>query len=52
MIEKDGTNAVVTLQPQIATSLDPENFTDFEGPIHVSVPMTGDQGFIRVRANP
>ncbi len=52
MIQKDGTNASVALQFQVSTNLATMPFADYGDPITNTIPMPGDKGFIRVRANP
>lgn len=50
MMQKQGSNAVVTLQFQTSTNL--VTFADYGSPITNTIPMPGDKGFIRVQAKP
>jgi hypothetical protein len=51
MMQKNGSNAVVSFQPQTTTDLT-QPFTNNGTPITNEVPMPGDKGFIRIQANP
>jgi len=51
MLQKKGSNAVVTFQPQTTTNLS-QPFTN-NGPVITNeIPMPGDKGFLRIQANP
>ena len=52
MIKRDGDSAVVSLQFQTSTNLATDPFDDYGDPITNSIPMPGNKGFIRVRAQP
>lgn len=52
MVQKQGSNAVVTLQFQTTTDLGTTPFADYGSPITNTIPMPGDKGFIRVQAKP
>jgi hypothetical protein len=51
MIQKEGSNAVVTFQPQTTADLT-QPFTNSGTPIIHQIPMPGNKGFIRIDANP
>ena len=51
MIQKIGTNAVVSFQPQTTTDLNLP-FTNNGTPITNTIPMPGNKGFIRINAKP
>jgi hypothetical protein len=51
MVQKQGSNAVVTFQPQISTDLNLP-FTNNGTPITNTIPMPGNKGFIRINAKP
>lgn len=51
MIQRQGTNAVISFQPQTTTDL-ALPFTNNGTPITHQIPMPGNKGFIRIRANP
>ena len=51
MIQKIGTNAVVSFQPQTTTDLTLP-FTNNGTPITNTIPMPGDKGFLRINAKP
>jgi len=50
MLQKQGTNAVVTFQPQTTTDLNAQPFTNSGTPITNTVPMPGNKGFLRIQA--
>lgn len=50
MIQKLGSNAVVTFQPQTTADLT-QPFTNNGTPITNQIPMPGNKGFIRIRVN-
>jgi formylglycine-generating enzyme required for sulfatase activity len=50
MIQKQGTDATIVLQPQTTTDLVTLPFTNNGTPITNTVPMPGDKGFLRVEA--
>lgn len=52
MIQKQGSNAIVTFQPQTTTDLGITPFTNNGPPITNQILMPGGKGFIRIRANP
>lgn len=52
MVQRQGSNAVVTFQPQTTTDLGIVPFTNNGPPITNQVLMPGNKGFIRIRANP
>jgi hypothetical protein len=51
MVQKQGSNAVVTFQPQTTTDLS-QPFTNNGTAITNEIPMPSNKGFIRIRANP
>ena len=51
MIQRQGTNAVVSFQPQTTTDLT-QPFTNNGTPITHEIPMPGNKGFIRINAKP
>lgn len=51
MVQKSGSNAVVSLQPQTTTDLT-QPFTNNGTPIIHSIPMPGNKGFLRINAKP
>lgn len=51
MIQRQGTNAVVSFQPQTTTDLT-QPFTNNGTPITNTIPMPGNKGFIRINAKP
>ena len=51
MIQRQGTNAVVSFQPQTTTDLTLP-FTNNGTPITNTIPMPGNKGFIRINAKP
>jgi len=51
MIQRQGTNAVVSFQPQTTTDLSLP-FTNNGTPITNTIPMHGNKGFIRINAKP
>jgi hypothetical protein len=51
MVQKQGSNAVVTFQPQTTTDLT-QPFTNNGTPITNEIPMPGNKGFIRIHAKP
>jgi len=51
MLQKQGSNAVVTFQPQTTTDLT-QPFTNNGTPITNTIPMPGNKSFIRIQANP
>lgn len=51
MVQKQGSNAVVTFQPQTTTDLTLP-FTNNGTPITNSIPLPGNKGFIRINAKP
>jgi hypothetical protein len=51
MIQKQGSNATINFQPQTTTDL-ALPFTNNGTPITNQIPMPGNKGFIRIRANP
>ncbi len=51
MIQKQGSDAVVALQPQTTTDLN-QPFTDNGSPITHRISMPGDKGFIRIHLKP
>ena len=51
MIQKQGSNAIVSFQPQTTTDLTLP-FTNNGTPITSEIPMPGNKGFIRIQANP
>lgn len=51
MIQRQGTNAAISFQPQTTTDL-ALPFTNNGTPINHQIPMPGNKGFIRIRANP
>lgn len=51
MVQKQGSNAVVTFQTQTTTDLT-QPFTNNGTPITNQVPMPGNKGFIRINAEP
>ena len=51
MVQKQGSSAIVTFQPQTTTDLT-QPFTNNGTPITNAIPMPGNKGFIRIRANP
>jgi hypothetical protein len=50
MLQKQGSNAVITLQPQTTTDLT-QPFTNNGPPITNQILMPGDKSFIRIKAN-
>jgi len=52
MLQKQGSNAIVTFQPQTTTDLVTQPFTNNGTPITHEVPMPGNKGFLRIQANP
>jgi hypothetical protein len=52
MVQKQGSNAVVSFQPQTTTDLATQPFTNNGTAITNEIPMPGDKGFIRIQANP
>jgi len=50
MIQKQGTDATIVLQPQTTTDLVTVPFTNNGPPITNAIPMPGDKGFLRVGA--
>lgn len=51
MIQRQGTNAVVSFQPQTTTDLT-QPFTNNGTPITNTIPMPGTKSFIRINAKP
>jgi hypothetical protein len=51
MLQKQGSSAVVTFQPQTTTDLT-QPFTNNGTPITNTIPMPGNKSFIRIQANP
>jgi sulfatase modifying factor 1 len=51
MVQRQGSNATVVFQPQTTIDLS-QPFTNNGTPITNAIPMPGDKGFIRIRANP
>lgn len=51
IVQRQGTNAVVSFQPQTTTDLT-QPFTNNGTPITNSIPMPGNKGFIRINAKP
>jgi hypothetical protein len=51
MVQRQGSSAIVTFQPQTTTNLT-QPFTNNGAPITNEIPMPGNKGFIRIRANP
>lgn len=51
MVQKNGSNAVVSFQPQTTTDLT-QPFTNNGTPIISTIPMPGNKGFIRINAKP
>lgn len=51
MVRKQGSDAVVTFQPQTTTDL-ALPFTNNGTPITNTVPMPGNKGFLRIQAKP
>ena len=52
MIQKTGTNAAVSFQPQTTTDLATEPFTNNGTPITHEISVPGNKGFIRINAKP
>ncbi len=52
MLQKEGSNAVVTFQPQTTTDLATQPFTNNGTAITNTIPMPGNKGFIRINAKP
>ncbi len=52
MLQKQGSNAVVTFQPQTTTDLATQPFTNNGTAITNEIPMPGNKGFIRIQAMP
>jgi len=52
MIQKQGSSAVVSFQPQTTTDLATQPFTNNGTAITNEIPMPGNKGFIRIQANP
>jgi hypothetical protein len=48
MLQKQGSNAVVTFQPQTTTDLATQPFTNNGTPITNTIPMPGNKGFLRM----
>jgi sulfatase modifying factor 1 len=51
MVQRQGSSATVIFQPQTTIDLS-QPFTNNGTPITNAIPMPGDKGFIRIRANP
>jgi hypothetical protein len=51
MVQRQGSSAVVTFQPQTTTDLNLP-FTNNGTPITNTIPMPGNKGFIRINAKP
>ena len=51
MLQKQGNNAVISFQPQTTPDLATQPFTNSGTPITNSIPMPGNKGFIRIKAN-
>lgn len=51
MVQKNGSNAVVSFQPQTTTDLT-QPFTNNGAPITNEIPMPGNKGFLRIQAGP
>lgn len=51
MIQKQGTNATIVLQPQTTTDLATKPFTNSGPPITYTIPMPGDKEFLRVKSH-
>ena len=51
MVQKSGTHAIVSFQPQTTTDLT-QPFTNNGTPITNTIPMPGNKGFIRINAKP
>ena len=52
MMQRQGSNAVVTFQPQSSTDLATQPFTNHGTPITNTIPMPGNKGFLRIQAKP
>jgi hypothetical protein len=52
MLQKQGSNAVVTFQPQTTTDLATQPFTNSGAPLTNIISMPGSKGFIRINAKP
>ena len=52
MLQKQGSNAIVTFQPQTTTDLATQPFTNNGTPVTNTIPMPGNKGFIRINAKP
>jgi hypothetical protein len=52
MIQRQGSNATVTFQPQTTTDLATQPFTNNGAPITNEIPMPGDKGFMRFQVTP
>jgi hypothetical protein len=50
MVQKQGSNAVVTFQTQTTTDLATQPFTNNGIPITNTIPMPGNKGFLRIQA--
>jgi hypothetical protein len=50
IVQKQGSNAVVTFQPQITTDLANQPFVNHGAPITNTIPMPGNKGFLRIQA--
>jgi hypothetical protein len=52
LMQRQGSNAVVTFQPQMTTDLATQPFTNSGTPVTNIIPMPGNKSFIRIQAKP